>query len=417
MGGPHHTGESGVDLPGADPGFEWAFSPGDHVWSYEHGAGPWSAAVGAVQRPDGTLVLAGSHDHNLYAVRAANGEEAWRFTTGGRIDASPAVVDIGTRTLAIVASADRSIYGLDADSGDRIWRHEVHPWYYTVPPAEMGSPCTVEVDGSWIVLCTAWINDHRPFANVQRGEMLAFDAATGDLRWRREISTTPLSAPAAARTGDGVLAFAASEDGRVQALDVRSGELLWSHAVHAPVHSSPTFCPAPAGGTPIDRVLIGDDYGTVSCLDASGGDVLWTYRAGHAVHSTPALVCVGGRHLCVFGSFDRRIHAVDLVRGERAWSFETGDMVRSSPLAVTVRGRPAVVVYSMDRYAYLLDASGGDLLGRFETGGYLWPLYTRGESVGSMPAAMMDGGGPIVVLPGDDGVIHGMGWSPAAEGR
>jgi len=416
-GGCRHDGVSSVELPGSTPVLRWTFRPDDHVWSYEHGAGPWCASAAICNLPGRQLVIVGSYDHNVYALDLEIGSEVWRFTAGSRIDAAPVVLKLEGRTLVIVVSCDRSIYALDAATGQKVWSFEVFPWSLTVPPAETGSPFAVQVDGRWLVLCTVRINDHKPFANVQKGELLALDGETGDLRWRRTLSSSPLTSPAAGPlstegAADSVLAvFVAAEDGCVHALEVSTGEPLWSYRASAPIHSSCALAYPPAGPEG-GKLVFGDDFGLVTCLDIATGRQLWDYKAGHAVHATPALLQVGERYLWVFGSFDRRVHAVDAVTGEKAWITATGDLIRASALVTSVGGEPAVAVYSLDRHLHLLAGASGVKIGSFTTGGYLWPLYTRGESIGSSPCAAVAEGAPLLILPGDDGVVYGLGWGP-----
>jgi len=402
MGDPRHTGFCDLDLPGPVPRAAWRFRPGNHVWAYEHGAGPWSSS--ALILPELRLILVGSYDHNLYALDSGTGRERWRFTAGGRIDGAPVLVQVASRPLVILASADRSIHAVDVVSGEGVWSTEIRPWSFTVPPAHAGSPCAAQIDGRPVLFCTLWINDHRAFANVQRGEVVALEARDGAILWRRQLSSMRLSSPAVDRD----VVFVVGHDGQIQALDARCGELIWRRRASNPSRSSPLVC------TVERRVLVGDDYGLLTCLDTATGAVDWAYKAGHAIHATPCRVVVGGRTLAVFGSFDRRVHAVDVATGEAIWTFRTGDMIRSSPLALRQRGAPAVLVYSMDRHLYLLDAADGKRLGEFATGGYLWPIYTRSESLGSSPSAAVVDGEPLVILPGDDGVIHGLRFGGAS---
>lgn len=402
MGDGHHTGQATLSLPGTLPDLQWQFRPDEHIWSYEHGAGPWSASAAICSLPERSLVIFGSYDHNVYALDASSGREVWRFATGGRIDAAPAIVEREGPPLVIVVAGDRTLYALDATSGAVVWSHEVYPWSLTVPPAEAGSPCAVRCNGEWLVLCSIWINDHRPFANVQKGELLAFEGATGRIRWRQVLSSSPLTSPAVGRVQDRLLTFVAAEDGRIHALAAQTGEEVWSYGASAPIHSSCTVGAA--------RVAFGDDFGMLTCLDAASGQAVWTYKAGHAIHATPALLEVSGRQFWIVGSFDRRIQAVDVLTGRAAWFFTAGDIIRSSALVTSVADKPVVAVYAMDRNLYLLDGASGNKLGSFATGGYLWPLYTRGESIGSSPCAVEVAGTPLLILPGDDGVVYGLAW-------
>jgi outer membrane protein assembly factor BamB len=413
MGGPAHRGDSGCDLLGPDLREVWRFQPGDHVWSYQHRAGPWSTTIASVTLDGRTLIFAGSYDHNLYAVDARSGHEVWRFTTGGRIDAAPVLYLLDDRAILALVSADRSVYALDAATGEVRWTREVHPWSLTVPPAIAGAPCVITTAAEPMLICTLWINDHKPFHNTQEGQVLALHAATGAVAWRRTLSSAPLTAPAVARIDDEPLLIVAAEEGRLHALDPATGAGRWERRLNAPLHASPSC--GRIEGKPV--VVIGDDYGMLTCLDAATGDPRWQYKAGHALHASAAWVRTGDTELCVCGSFDRKVHAVDAHSGRRRWVFGTGDLVRATPLAVRAAGQAMVAVYSMDRQLYLLDAATGLARDTFTTGGYLWPLYTRGESVGASPGVARAGAQPLLILPGDDGVLYALTASDALARR
>jgi len=59
-------------------------------------------------------VYVGSSDHNLYAVHAADGTEAWKFATGDRVESSPALSPDGSTVY--VGSDDGNLYALHAAS-------------------------------------------------------------------------------------------------------------------------------------------------------------------------------------------------------------------------------------------------------------------------------------------------------------
>ncbi|MFE3199146.1 protein kinase [Embleya sp. NPDC059237] len=89
---------------------------------------PGAAAVAATVRPwrfttggevnatpavVGGVVYIGSQDKNLYALDAATGTKKWAYTTGSGIYSSPAVVD----GLVYIGDWDKNVYALDAATG------------------------------------------------------------------------------------------------------------------------------------------------------------------------------------------------------------------------------------------------------------------------------------------------------------
>ncbi len=85
--------------------------------------------------------------------------------------------------------------------------------------------------------------------------------------WRRELPGK-LSAPTSA---DGKVFVSAVDRHTVYALDLDTGEELWSYIAGARVDSPPTYC----GG----RVYFGSADGSIQCLDAADGALVWRFLA------------------------------------------------------------------------------------------------------------------------------------------
>ncbi len=88
-------------------------------------------------------------------------------------------------------------------------------------------------------------------------------------------------------------------NGRLVALSMKTGHVVWSHVVPPGTESSPL-----AWG---DSVYFGDQNGTVYSLRASDGHVNWTYHASGAVKGGPALA--DGR--LYFGDYAGRAYALN----------------------------------------------------------------------------------------------------------
>ncbi len=71
---------------------------------------------------------------------------------------------------------------------------------------------------------------------------------------------------------EGLVYFGSSVTNQVLAIDAASGDVRWSFYAEGPVRFAPTVC---AG-----RVHFGSDDGHVYCLDAADGKLLWKRRAG-----------------------------------------------------------------------------------------------------------------------------------------
>lgn len=138
----------------------------------------------------GDLVLHGSRDGHLYAVRRSDGSRAWAFDHGlFWVVASPAFD--GERVL--VGSSDGKLFhALDARSGDELWR-------YDTPSNVLSSGA---VAGGTVVF------------GCSDGHLFALDAGSGRELWRFLTGGPVVSSPVVA----GGRVFVGSDDGRLYAL-------------------------------------------------------------------------------------------------------------------------------------------------------------------------------------------------------
>jgi outer membrane protein assembly factor BamB len=230
------------------------------------------------------------------------GEKKWH------VDAPVAVA--GNRVL--VASAfldkekvgDRALYCLDAGNGKIIWRAplQLNPW---AGPSVLGN--TVVVSGSSIGFDLAALKG-------AKGEVAAFDLATGKEKWRKAAYGGVLGCVALA---DG-LAIATATDGKVRAFDLASGNRRWIVDAKTPFFAPP----AVAGGI----VYAADLKGTLHALSLTGGQSRWRLDLG----TNPAVKAPG------------MVYAGPVLHGGRLY-------VATCNLAGPGAGKPTVVVCLGDR--------------------------------------------------------------------
>jgi outer membrane protein assembly factor BamB len=175
--------------------------------------------------------------------------------------------------------------------------------------------------GDWSLIEFPPVLDRgRLFLGTNHGLVLAVEAATGRVVWKRQFAGCVAASPA---VGNGVVYVGFMN-------------------------------PPPCRGTAPSFL---------AALDAHTGRTLWRFRSG-VVESPPLLA--GGR--VYFGSWDHRVYAVDAGTGRLDWSFATDDRVKGG--VAFAGGR--IFVASYDGRLYALDASTGKL--RWATGG-LGSLY------------------------------------------
>ena len=92
--------------------------PGGKVaWVYEDRSLPFFSSPAVNEH----LVLIGSRDKHLHAIKRTTGEAAWKFQTGGRVEGSPIVFTDGV----VFGSTDGRLYAASLAAGAELWRLEL----------------------------------------------------------------------------------------------------------------------------------------------------------------------------------------------------------------------------------------------------------------------------------------------------
>jgi len=125
-------------------------------------------------------VLSASTDaHTLYAFDAANGQQAWSYQTGGRIDSPPTI----HRGLALMGSHDGYVYALRLSDGQLAWR-------FLAAPARRNIVVSGQVESLWPVHGSITIHNGKAFVLAGRHNQ----ADGGVFLWRRDPLTGAIEA-------------------------------------------------------------------------------------------------------------------------------------------------------------------------------------------------------------------------------
>ncbi|MDJ0786383.1 MAG: PQQ-dependent dehydrogenase, methanol/ethanol family [Myxococcota bacterium] len=184
--------------------------------------------VGAGEEPGTWLSYGRTYSEQRYSpltrITDANVGQlglAWSFETGTKrgLEATPIVVDgviYTTGTWSVV-------YAIDARTGKEIWRHD------PVVPREMGGKVCCDVVNRGVAIYKG-----RIYAGTLDGRLQALDAKTGEVVWSKVTvdQTKPYSITMAPRVvkgkvliGNGGAEFGVR--GYVSAYDAEDGELVW----------------------------------------------------------------------------------------------------------------------------------------------------------------------------------------------
>jgi outer membrane protein assembly factor BamB len=227
------------------------------------------------------------------------------------------------------------------------------------------------------------------YAGAEDGRLHALDARTGQARWSFRAGGA-IRTRATLAAGD---VYFQADDGFLYKLAAASGEERWRvKVVDAPVVRLPFDNPKSrydrfgsdvtvAGG----RLYLGTHGGRLVALEPARGDRVWEFTAGDAVLAAPAVV--GER--VYFGSFDRHVYALDTSKGQLLWKRDTNGAVVSTPAVEGGR-----IVIGNRCYDLLgLDAASGEVAWKR----YLWFSWIESSAtirdgmayVGSSDAALV----------------------------
>ncbi len=246
----------------ADTGeLRWRFASGQSI----------TGSANAATLPDGqVLILFGSHDGNLYALRATDGREAWRHHTRNFINGAPAVVP----GRIVFGGCDAQLRWLAADTGKREASVDVGS-YLPSSPAVAGG---------------------RAYAGHYGDAFVCIDLETAAVVWefRDPRQPAPFFAPPAVADR---LVVAGARNGCAYALDRADGRLHWSFQAQGDIDAGPLV----AG----DKVLVAARDGRLHLLRLADGTPIWSADLGSPVAGSPALA--GG--LLLVATEDGALHA------------------------------------------------------------------------------------------------------------
>lgn len=243
---------------------------------------PVTGPVDTTPTVAGGLVYVGLRDKRLLALDGQSGATVWTFWTGGPIFSSP-VVKGG---VVYVGSGDGYLYALDAATGRKRWSFRV---------------------GGWVIMSPA-VGEKVAIVAGNRS-IFAVDLRHGRSRLRYDTVTPPTGIPALS----GPLAYVASEDGVLRAIDTQQREIpgerfarwwrvqlfIWEIMGEPPPQKGFVWAKRFPRGSLGNGIAVADDTvylltrtGTLYALDTHTGTERWKAEVGEGLASAP--IWVGG---------------------------------------------------------------------------------------------------------------------------
>lgn len=253
-------------------GYTWCYplEGGEPVWTHFGGA-PITSTPLAV----GGLLVIATVDDVVYALDPADGMLRWRYARPadpGReseltLYGAAAPVQAGSDVL--VGFSDGALVGLRLDNGEVAWERRVGEGRY---PDIIGTPLVVED--------VAYVGGYSE-------PLVAIDLQNLSVLWRVDVGSA--SQPALA----GELVLHGAVDGKLRAIDRRTGEVRWTwDSATTGALSTPQIVDA--------GVLVSSSDGSIYLINPADGALVWTYDPGYLLAGvTVAPVVVGRQVLAV----------------------------------------------------------------------------------------------------------------------
>ncbi len=229
--------------------------------------------------------------------------------------------------------------------------------------------------GTGITFASPVIADGIVYVGTISGELQARNLDTGELMWRYDVGDQLRGSPA---VSDGVVVIGGGLAGGFTALDAATGDVLWH--VATPGQLAVYTQPAVVDGVVYANTGPSEVADSVYAIDLMTGEVLWSTPVAAGIFNGPA---VDGGQLYVTSADEGRLVALDTSTGEVAWTLQRDDDTFYSAPTVS------------DGLVYVTTTSDAAWDGTFlavnaDDGTIAWQNSTHGDAQGSSPAIYGD---------------------------
>lgn len=276
----------------ADGTLRWKYQTGDFVWS--------SAALAS-----GDLVLLGSDDDQLHALRLSDGEKAWALRPGGCRRATGRGPEAARCDIEDVTLGPDGTFYISGDGVYAVQPTGTVRWRFVPEPDQQrkrhcGSAPTLGRDGAVYAVCSDQLYALNP---------------DGSRRWQLEAPGEWGSAPAIG--ADGTL-YLGDEQRKLIGVDP-AGQIRFSFVVGGAVRSAPAVRS--------DGLIVFGAYDGVLYALKPDGTLAWSFATADSIGSSPLVDSAGA---VLVGSRDNRLYAV-AADGRLRWSVVLDDDVDGTP--------------------------------------------------------------------------------------
>jgi outer membrane protein assembly factor BamB len=290
---------------------------GDKIWEKE-----LDHQISGAISVNGSLVFVGTLKGKVIALDANTGEPVWSAKVPSEVLAPP----VSNGSVVVVQTQDDRVIGLEADTGKRLWISD-------------NTPAVLTLRGT----STPLVTNNLAITALSSGKVVALNVQNGAPVWQQKV-TLPKGRSELERIVDidggllldGGILYVVTYQGRMAALDVDSGQIIWQRDSSSYVGLGQDF----------GNLYVSLDSGVVEGVDKNSASAMWSNdQLLRRQLTAPAVI---SSYVAV-GDFEGYVHLLSQADGQ----YLGRENVDSDGLRV----RPLVV----DNWIYVY-ANGGDLV-------------------------------------------------------
>jgi len=293
---------------------------GKRIWRVNL-AQPITAATGYSD----DLLLLGTRKGQVIALQKDDGKQRWTATVSSEILAPPAA----RAGIVVVQTVDGKIFGLSAKDGKSLWMQE-----RAIPALTLRGTGTPVIVNN--VVLAGFANGKLAAVNLNDGRLL-WETTVAEPRGRNEIERlVDVNAPPVVY---GNVVYAAAYQGRIVAVNIDSGHILWGR-------DTSTY-------SAMDRdsanLYVTDEQGNVLALDLRTGASAWEQKK--LFGRTPSPPTALGNYVAV-GDFEGYVHWLSKQDGAFVARYKIG----GGP--IPIKAKAPADVQSGENILYVLNQDG-----------------------------------------------------------
>jgi len=306
----------------------------------------WQRNVGPMTTNGGRMRAAADNDSvfvvddtgQVSSLNAASGKLNWNTSLGKTVSTG---LTVGDSILAF-ATRDGEVIAVSASNGATIWSVNV-----------LGSVLSVPAIGNGMV-----------YVQTEDGRVIALSQRDGTVTWtiERTVPALSLHGDSGSIYVQGLLAVGFA-NGHVVGIDSRNGRVIWDRVVSYPAGRSDVDRISDVDAPPLIagyRLFAVSYQGKIMAMDLRNGEVLWTRPM-----SAYLPFAADSRNLYIVND-EGVVLAIDQASGANVWAQnDLKNRLSTGPLVVNGK----IIVGDKEGYIHVLDSANGAISGRYSGDG------------------------------------------------